>query len=444
MGWKLSARRAGCTPCPPPDILGRMSNLLDTLRDRGMLYDVTPDLAERLARGPIAGYAGFDPTADSLHVGNLVPVMALAWLQHLGGRPIVLVGGGTGLVGDPSGKRTERPMLSPETAAANAAALRSQLARFVAFDGGPTGAAMVNNLDWLGGLGLLEFLRDAGKHFTVSYMLQKDTVKTRLDSGISFTEFSYMLVQAYDFAHLARTHGCELQLGGSDQWGNITAGIELAGRRDGTKLHGLVLPLLTTSSGAKFGKSEQGNVWLDPAKTSPYAFHQFWLQVEDADVERLLKFFTFLPLDEIASVMAAHAAEPGKRAAQRRLADDVTARVHGTDAVARVTAAAAILFGGGALGDADDATLAMVTAEVPTRRVTRALLDQGVAIVDALVDAGLAASKGEARRGLDGGGFSVNGVSVDAARVVTTADLLPGGVLLLRKGKRNWAALRIE
>ncbi|MES2124566.1 MAG: tyrosine--tRNA ligase [Gemmatimonadota bacterium] len=421
-----------------------MTHLLEVLRSRGMVHDATPDLAERLTRGPISGYVGFDPTADSLHVGNLVPVMALAWLQRLGGRPLVLVGGGTGMVGDPSGKRSERPMLSAETVATNAAAIRGQLERFLDFGPGTSGARMLNNADWLGRLGLLEFLRDTGKHFTVSYMLQKDTVKSRLESGISFTEFAYMLVQAYDFAHLAREEGCELQLGGSDQWGNITAGIELGSRRDGNKLHGLVLPLLTTAAGAKFGKSEAGNVWLDPAKTSPYAFHQFWLTVDDADVQRLLTFFTFLEAGEIGALMEQHRADPGKRVAQRRLADDVTTRIHGSEAVARVAAAAGILFGSGDLATADEATLAMVTAEVPGASVATEAVKQGIAVVDALVLAGLASSKGEARRGLDGGGFSVNGVSADATRIVTAADVLSGGVIFLRKGKRNWAALRLE
>lgn len=421
-----------------------MSDILTTLTDRGMVHDATPDLAPRLAQGPITGYVGFDPTADSLHVGNLVPVMALAWLQRLGGRPVVLVGGGTGLVGDPSGKRAERPMLSEEQTASNAAAIRAQLAQFLTFGDGPSDARMRNNADWLRPLGLLEFLRDAGKHFTISYMLQKDSVKSRMESGISFTEFTYMLVQAYDFAHLARTEGCELQLGGSDQWGNITAGIELGGRRDGQKLHGLTLPLLTTASGAKFGKSEAGNVWLDPAKTSPYAFHQFWLQVEDADVERLLRFFTFLPLEEIAAVMAGHASDPGKRVAQRRLADDVTGRIHGAASVARVTAAAAILFGGGDLATADAETLAMVAGAVPGTTVTQDAIAAGVPVADALVGCGLAASKGEARRGLEAGGFSINGVVTDHTRIVTGADALAGGVILLRKGKRSWAAMRLE
>ena len=409
-----------------------------------MVHDATPDLAERLAQGPITGYAGFDPTADSLHIGNLVPVMALAWLQRLGGRPLVLVGGGTGLVGDPSGKRSERPMLASGTVTANAAAIRTQLARFLEFGEGESGARMVNNAEWLNDLGLLEFLRDSGKHFTVSYMLQKDTVRSRLESGISFTEFAYMLVQAYDFAHLARAERCELQLGGSDQWGNITAGIELGARRDDNKLHGLVLPLLTTAAGEKFGKSEAGNLWLDPGKTSPYAFHQFWLAVDDADVERLLRFFTFLDLAEIEALMVQHRGEPGKRIPQRRLADDVTARIHGAEAVTRVAAAAQILFGGGDLAGADADTLAMVTAEVPTRTITTAALHAGVAMADALVESGLAASKGEARRGLDGGGFSVNGIPANAARIVSSTDVLAGGVVLLRKGKRHWAALRLE
>ena len=421
-----------------------MATLLDTLAARGMLQDVTPDLAARLATGPITGYCGFDPTADSLHVGSLMPVMGLAWLQRLGGRPIVLVGGGTGLVGDPSGRRGERPMLSEDVVNANAVAIRTQLAQFLDFGAGATSALMRNNAEWLGMMGLLEFLRDTGKHFTVNYMLQKESVKSRMEDGISFTEFAYMLVQAHDFAHLARTEGCELQLGGSDQWGNITAGIELASRRDGAKVHGLVMPLLTTAAGNKFGKSESGNVWLDPAKTSPYAFHQFWLQVEDAEVDRLLRFFTFLDLSEIAEIVAKHLTDPGQRLAQRRLADDVTARVHGAETVARVTAAAKILFGGGELREADAATLAMVTREVPSHTAGRGSLDAGMPITEALVATGLAASKGEARRGLGSGGFSVNGVVATEATVVTSSDLLPGGVVLLRKGKKNWAALRLE
>ncbi len=419
-----------------------MENLLATLSARGMLHDSTPALAERLQQGPITGYAGFDPTASSLHVGNLIPVMALSWLQRSGGRPVVLVGGATGLIGDPSGKRDERQMMSEETVAANAAAIQRQLARFLDFSDAARGAVMVDNASWLRDISLLDFLRDTGKHFTVNYMLQKDSVRSRMETGISFTEFSYMLVQAYDFAELGRTLGCELQLGGSDQWGNITAGIELAARRDSVKLHGLVLPLLMTSSGAKFGKTEAGNVWLDADRTSPYAFHQFWLQVEDTDLERMLRFMTFLPLEEIAEITALHDREPGRRTGQRRLADDVTTRVHGADAVRRAGDASRILFGDGNLLDADADTVTMILAEIPGHDLAASELQAGINIVDALSRAGLASSKSDARRGLQSGGFTLNGAPVDETRVVSADDLLHDRAVLLRKGKKNWAALR--
>ena len=322
-----------------------MSDLLTELRARGFVQDVTPGFAERVTRGPVTGYVGFDPTADSLHVGNLVPVMGLAWLQRFGGTPIVLVGGGTGMVGDPSGKRTERPMLSVEQIDRNTVAIQRQLEHFVRFDG--ANAALIrNNADWLRPLGLMEFLRDVGKHFTLNYMMQKESVKSRMEVGISYTEFSYMLVQAYDFWHLWTHDRCELQMGGSDQWGNITAGTELISRREGAQAHGLVFPLLTTASGGKFGKSEAGNIWLDPAKTSPYQFYQFWLNTDDRDVERLLRFFTFRPLPDIAAIMAQQAADPSKRLAQRELAEELTVRVHGEATAAGVIAASRLLFGG--------------------------------------------------------------------------------------------------
>jgi len=421
-----------------------MAHLLDTLRARGMVHDVTPALADRLAAGPITAYIGFDPTASSLHVGNLVPVMALAWLQRLGGKPIALIGGGTGLVGDPSGKRNERPMLSAETVRANADALRAQLGRFLDFSDGATGAVMVDNTDWLGDLGLLAFLRDAGKHFTVSYMLQKDTVKSRLDSGISFTEFSYMLIQAYDFAHLAGSHGAELQMGGSDQWGNITAGIELAGRRDNRRLHGLVLPLLTTAAGAKFGKSEAGNVWLDADRTSPYEFHQFWLRQDDVDVERLLRFFTFLPLADIADLMDRHGRDPSSRTAQRALADDVTQRIHGVDALRRATLAAAILFGTGDLDQADAETRRMVLAEVPEAVVTAAELREGLPVLEAFTRAGLADSKKQARQFASTGSLRIGDTVVEGSDRITGDHFGDHDVIFLRRGKRQWAALRRE
>ena len=420
-----------------------MTDLLTTLKDRGLFQDATPSLGERLNAGPITGYVGFDPTADSLHVGNLVPVMGLVWLQSHGGRPIALIGGGTGLVGDPSGKRSERPMLSAEMVVANAMAIRNQLVKFLDFDG-PYAARVVNNVDWLGELSLLDFLRDTGKHFTVNYMLQKESVKSRMESGISFTEFSYMLVQAHDFRHLHQTLGCELQLGGSDQWGNITAGIELIGRRDGGSAHGVVLPLLTTSSGAKFGKSEDGNVWLDPAKTSPYKFFQFWLNTEDADAERLLGIFTTLEAAAIQSAMAEHNGDKGRRHAQRLLAGNVTARVHGVVTTERVIAASEVLFGGRSLREADEETLAVVAAEVTTVAVAAPRLNAGINIVDALVETGLASSKAEARRGIQGQGFSLNGERIASAdRSIGPNDLLAGQFVALQKGKRNFAFLSL-
>lgn len=418
-----------------------MPTLLDLLRARGFVQDATPDLAARLERGPIAGYVGFDPTADSLHVGNLVPVMGLAWLQRTGGTPVVLVGGGTGLVGDPSGKRAERPMLTLEQVDHNVARIRKQLEQFLDFSGRPNAARMRNNADWLRSLGLLDFLREAGKYFTINYMLQKDAVQSRMEAGISYTEFSYMLVQAYDFWHLFKTEQVELQMGGSDQWGNITAGTELISRKEGGQGHALVFPLLTTASGTKFGKSEQGNVWLDPAKTSPYQFYQFWLNVDDRDVERLLNFFTFIEPAEIAAVMAEQARDPGKRPAQRRLAEDVTARVHGADALRSVINASQLLFGGMHPKDADAAVFQVLSAEIPTRKVDAAGWQLGKTVVDALIESKLAASRGEARRGLEQKGFSINGTQLDADRPIAAADWMFGKYLLLQKGKKNFALI---
>ncbi len=386
-----------------------MQSFLSTLEARGFVQDVTPGLAERLSHGPVTGYVGFDPTGDSLHVGNLVPVMGLAWLQRHGGTPIILVGGGTGMVGDPSGKRSERPMLTVEQIDRNAERLRHQLEHFLHFEGA-NAARVRNNAEWLRPLGAMEFLRDVGKHFTLSYMLQKESVKSRLETGISYTEFSYMLVQAYDFWHLWRHERCELQMGGSDQWGNITAGTELIARREGAQAHGLVFPLLTTAGGGKFGKSEAGNVWLDPARTSPYQFYQFWLNTDDRDVDRLLRFFTFMPLEEIASLMAEHQADSGKRPAQRRLAQEITARVHGAPTTESVVKASELLFGGLDLTAAGPDTFHILAAEIPTVRLPRSECE-GLGVVDALVRAGLASSKAEARRGIQQNGFSVNGVT---------------------------------
>jgi tyrosyl-tRNA synthetase len=423
-----------------------MSDLLSTYRDRGFLQDVTPGLAARLARGPVTAYVGFDPTADSLHVGNLVPVMGLAWLQHAGGTPIALVGAGTAMVGDPSGKRQERPVLELGRIDANAAAIRVQLERFLRFDGA-TAARMRNNADWLRPLGLMEFLRDTGKHFTLSYMLQKEAVRSRMETGISYTEFSYMLVQAYDYWHLFTGEGCELQMGGSDQWGNITAGIELIARRESREAHGLVFPLITTASGTKFGKSEGENIWLDPARTSPYKLYQFWLNTDDRDVERYLKLFTFLELSEIAALMKAHEADPAARPAQRALARVVTALVHGEEEAQKVRVASEALFGrGSGAGPAGQALeLIAESSDIPVVALPRLSFEDGLALADVLVRAGLASSKADARRGLQAGGYYVNGEQVaDPGRHLTADDFAGRDWVLLRKGKKNYVKVVAE
>ncbi|HET9515298.1 MAG TPA: tyrosine--tRNA ligase [Gemmatimonadales bacterium] len=424
-----------------------MSDLLTELQSRGMVMDHTPGLAARLSQGPITGYVGFDPTAESLHVGNLVPVMALAWLQRLGHRPLVIVGGGTGMVGDPSGKRTERPMLSVEQIDANVAAIRAQLSRFLEFTG-PHAATLFNNADWLRDLTLMEFLRDTGKHFTISYMLQKEAVKSRLDSGISFTEFGYMLVQAHDYDHLFEQEHCELQMGGADQWGNITAGIELIGKKRGAQVHGLTVPLLTTASGAKFGKSEGGNIWLDPAQTSPYQFYQFWINQDDRDVDRLLKTFSFRPLPGIAELMRAHRAAPEQRLAQRELAGEMTGRIHGEAEAAKAREAAEALFGrtgGQAGGRAEDALL---MAEMPEVLIPAAEFGEGLPFSDVLVRAGLASSKADARRGIEGKGYYVSEEpwADPFGRLARSALVERDGVLMtiLRKGKKNYVRLVVK
>jgi tyrosyl-tRNA synthetase len=415
-------------------------NLIEELTARGLVHDQTPGLAARLAQGPVTGYVGFDPTADSLHVGHLLAVMSLAWLQRCGGTPIIVVGGGTGMVGDPSGKRAERPILSVEEIDRNVACIRAQLERFVSFQGA-NAAKVRNNADWLRPLGLMEFLRDVGKHFTVNYMLAKDSVKGRMEAGISYTEFTYMLVQALDFWHLWKTERCELQMGGSDQWGNITAGTELIGRKEGAGAHGLTFPLLTTASGVKFGKTESGAVWLDPQKTSPYKFFQFWLNTDDRDVEKLIKYFTFFSIDEVAALMAEQARDPGKRPAQRRLAEEMTARVHGADVARSVVDASRLLFGGTDLRSASADVLRVLAQELPVARLARSELE-GLSILDALVKVGLATSKGDARRGIQGKGFLVNGEVVPSPeRTLVAADILHGEYVMLQKGKRNHALI---
>lgn len=396
---------------PPPGLPG----LLDELAWRGMLHAATPGLATRLATGrPIAGYNGFDPTARSLHIGNLVPIFGLLHLQRRGGRPVVVVGGGTGMIGDPSGRTQERPLLDPGTLAENAAAIRGQLERFLDFDSGPNGALMLDNAEWLGRLSLIEFLRDVGKHFTVPYMLDKESVRTRLERGLSFTEFSYMLLQAYDFLHLYRAHGVELQMGGADQWGNITAGLELIRRVHGggeegsgyELAHGLCYPLLTLPSGEKFGKTAAGtSVWLDPELTSPFAFYQYWLNASDADVPMYLRFFTLLGRAEIEALLAQAADRPEARLAQRTVARDLTARVHGEAAAQLAERMAALAFSDEPLDD--PALLEALWREADGFDVPPALRGAPVAVF--LAETGLVASRSEARRLVAGGGVTING-----------------------------------
>jgi tyrosyl-tRNA synthetase len=424
-----------------------MTDLLGTLKDRGLLQDATAGLAERLRQGPLTGYVGFDPTADSLHVGNLVPVMGAAWLQRFGHTPIILIGGGTGMVGDPSGKRSERPILPVQQIDRNAEAIRRQLERFLDFESaGGNAARMRNNADWLRKLPLMEFLRDTGKHLTLGFMLQKESVRSRLETGISYTEFSYMIIQAYDFWHLFRTEQCELQIGASDQWGNITAGIELIGKREVRQTFGLVFPLITNAAGAKLGKSEVGNVWLDPHKTSPYQFYQFWINTDDRDVERYLKIFTFLSLDEIARTMTDHARDPGRRVAQRLLARDVTTRVHGEAAAAEAIRTSEALFGGetGTGGKVSTKNL----AEMPTRQVSRSELPGGLSVVELLVASGLATSKADARRGIQGKGFYLNDEPIEKTDLQLAEDQLQGPpgarFVILRKGKKTYVRLVLE
>ncbi|MFN8719127.1 MAG: tyrosine--tRNA ligase [Gemmatimonadaceae bacterium] len=414
---------------------------------RELLFQHTEGLPAAFAAGMVTGYCGFDPTASSLHVGNLIPVMGLVHLQRAGHRPIALVGGGTGMIGDPSGRSSERTLQDLDTIRANAEAIRGQLARFLDFEG-PTGAKLVNNADWLADLSLLDFLRDTGKHFSVNYMLAKDSVKSRLEGGISFTEFSYMLLQAHDYLELHRREGVTLQLGGSDQWGNITAGLELIRKTAGGEAHALTFPLITNADGTKFGKSTGGgSVWLDPARTSPYQFYQVWIGTDDRDVSRSLRFFTLLPQADIESLDAALRAAPERRAAQRALAADVTARVHGADAARVAQEVSALLFEKADPQGLSEAALTALRAEIPFAEYeapAEGAPAEGIDVYQCLTLLGIAASRGAAKRLLEQGGISVNGAKLSAAdRVVGEDRLLRGRHLLLRKGQREFGLVRV-
>lgn len=413
---------------------------LDELAWRGLLFQHTDGAAAAFARGPVTGYIGFDPTASSLHVGSLVPMMTLVRLQQCGHRPVALVGGGTGMIGDPSGKSTERQLLTVEQIDENVAGIREQLSRVLDFDG-PRGALMRNNADWLRKLDLVGFLRDIGKHFTVNYMLQKDSVDSRIggESGISYTEFSYMLLQAYDFVELFRRDGCTLQLGGSDQWGNITAGTTLIRKLHAAEAHAVTVPLMTTAAGTKFGKTEAGTVWLDAARTSPYQFYQFWMGADDRDAGKYLRTFTLLSREEIEAMDARTAAAPEKREAQQLLARTVTTMIHGADAAQAATEVSTLLFAKGDPAALSAAALEALAREVPTTRVAAGDSHDTLAL---FTDAQLTASKGEARRLLQQGGLSVNGVRLAATDTTLAADrLLRGRYLLLRKGARDYALI---
>ena len=419
-----------------------MSDLLAELDWRGFVHHATRDLAAHLATGRRTLYCGFDPTAPSFQVGNLLPLMLLRQFQLAGHRPIVLMGGGTGLIGDPSGKQSERPLLSEEQIRENVRRQRDQLVRLFDFDAKETRALDLNNADWLVDQRLVAFLRDVGKHFSVNVMMQKESVKARLDAGISYTEFSYMLLQAYDFLHLYRKEQCTIQVGGSDQWGNITAGIDLIRRVEGGEAHGLVGPLFTTASGAKFGKTEAGSVWLDPSLTSPYKLYQFWMNTDDRDAERYLKLFTLLSQDEIKALLKSHHKDPSRREAQQKLAIEVTQLVHGKEACQSAVTASAILFDEFSPRDVAPSAFDALAQEIPTVALE---IRDGLTLVEAVVRAGLAKSKSEARRQIEQGGIYLNQERVkDVARTIGPADWIAGGNLLLRKGKKDYGLLRLS
>jgi tyrosyl-tRNA synthetase len=413
-----------------------------------MLYASTEGAAEHLAGGRRTAYIGFDPTAPSLHVGSLLPIMGLVHFQRAGHTPIALVGGGTGLIGDPSGKTVERQLLTKEQAAANAEGIRRQLEHFLDFEVKTNPARMADNLDWLGGLALVDFLRDVGKHFSVNQLMARESVKRRLENeetGISYTEFSYALLQSYDFLELYRREGCTLQMGGSDQWGNITAGTDLIRRMAGGKAYGVVFPLVTNASGTKFGKTEAGNVWLDATLTSPFRFYQFWINADDADVVRYLKFFSLRSRAEIEALEEALGAAPEAREAQRALAEEVTRRTHGESGLARARKATEVLFGGELEGMRAD-EVADVFSDVPSATLPRASLEgEGMALVELLAATGVATSKGDARRAVEGGGIYLNNRRVtDVAHTVRASDTIEGRFLVLRKGKKSYRLVALQ
>ncbi len=418
---------------------------LTELRRRGMIEQVTDeDALTRLFASPgVPVYVGFDPTADSLHVGHLLPVLLLSRLQRMGHKPIVLVGGATGMIGDPSGKVSERPLLTPETVALNVEAMRKQLGQFMSFEG-PNAAVIVDNGDWIRPMGHIDWLRDVGKYFTVNYMLSKESVRRRLEDrehGISYTEFSYMLLQAYDFLHLFDQYACRVQAGGSDQWGNITAGIDLVRKARAAEVYGMTLPLLSTSSGEKFGKSEGNAIWLDRERTTPYRFYQFWVRTDDADVERYLKLFSFEDLEEIREICEAHNKHPERREAQKLLAARITEVVHGKEGLRQAVRASEFLFGQEVSG-LSDTDLSEVFADIPSLELARSSLTSGLRLNEALVRVGACPTKAEASRLIKSGGVYVNNQRALSEITLTEGNLASESMLVLRTGKRNYFLIR--
>src|SRR5438445_3110992 len=424
-------------------------NILEELEWRGLIADCTDrvDLKKRVGT-PVTLYCGFDPSADSLHVGNLVSSFALHRFLLMGHHTIAVAGGATGSIGDPSGKTSERQLLTPEVLDRNITNVKEQLGRLLDFDAKTNPARLVDNASWTANVSCLDFLRDIGKHFSVNQMIQKESVRARMEDrevGISFTEFSYMLLQAFDFYVLSRDYKCELQIGGSDQWGNITAGIDLCRKKLGQQVYGLTLPLITNADGTKFGKTEAGAVWLDPKRTSVYKFYQFWIRTDDRDVIRYLKYFTFLSREEIEALEKNHAGKPETRAAHMALAKAVTELVHGSPATAEAMRASEILFGGG-LDGVSEASFNEIVGEVPTKEIAKAELDgAGSPLVEVTVRSGLCSSKGQARKDIEGGGVYVNNVrETNFNRAIASGDLLFGKHLLLRKGKRNYVVVTVK
>ena len=425
-----------------------VKNFIEELKWRGMIHDIMPGTEEALNKGVSSGYIGFDPTADSLHVGHLVQIMTLVHFQRAGHRPFALVGGATGMVGDPSGKSQERNLLDEETLQHNVNCVKAQLEKFLDFNAEKNPARLVNNYDWFKGMSFLEFIRDVGKHISVNYMMAKDSVKSRLETGMSFTEFSYQLVQGYDFYHLNKEHGCIIQLGGSDQWGNIVTGTELIRRKGGGEAYAVTTPLIKKADGTKFGKTEGGSVWLDPEKTTPYQFYQFWLNASDADAPNYIRIFTLKSKEEIEAIEAEQANAPHLRVLQKAIAEDITIRVHGDEALKTAIAASNILFGKSSEEDLralSEKDFLSVFEGIPSAEVSRDELKSGLGVIDGLsAKTGFLASNGEARRELKANAVSVNKAKVDENYVLTERDLISGKYILLGKGKKNNYLIKVN